>query len=83
MAAGIAKLAMDAKCLPPQPQEPEPSRDNFDGKELRMYWNFLRNPHAADWSLAERLGWLRLKGSAVTLNDLDFPAFVDRRQQKA
>jgi xylan 1,4-beta-xylosidase len=56
------------------------SRDDFDEPSLGLAWNFLRNPHERDWSLTERPGSLRLKGSAVTLNDQDSPAFVGRRQ---
>jgi xylan 1,4-beta-xylosidase len=33
-----------------------------------------------DYSLTERPGFLRLKGSAITLTDQDTPAFVGRRQ---
>jgi alpha-N-arabinofuranosidase len=41
----------------------------------------LRNPYAEDWSLTQRPGWLRLNGSAITLDTLDSPAFLGRRQQ--
>ena len=61
--------------------EVRPCRDDFETPDLRLCWNFLRNPRAGDWSLTERPGWLRLRGSAVTLSDLDSPAFVGRRQQ--
>jgi alpha-N-arabinofuranosidase len=46
-----------------------------------LCWNFLRNPQPEDWSLTERPGWLRLNGSAVTLDDQESPAFLGRRQQ--
>ncbi|WP_419876426.1 glycoside hydrolase family 43 protein [Candidatus Pristimantibacillus sp. PTI5] len=55
--------------------------DDFDGNQLRHCWNFLRNPQEGAWSLRERPGWLTLHGSAATLNDIDSPAFVGRRQQ--
>lgn len=55
--------------------------DEFDGHQLQHCWNFLRNPQDGDWSLEERLGWLTLHGSAVTLNDIASPAFIGRRQQ--
>lgn len=55
-------------------------REEFDGDKLGMSWMFLRNPREEDWSLSERQGFLRLKGSAVTLSDQDSPAFVGRRQ---
>lgn len=64
-----------------QPWPPEPARDDFDAAGLRLCWNFLRNPRAPDWSLAERPGFLRLHGSAVTLDEVDSPAWVGRRQQ--
>ena len=57
-------------------------RDNFDQKDLSLCWNFLRNPYSRDWSLVARPGFLRLHGSAISLNDLDSPAFVGRRQEQ-
>jgi xylan 1,4-beta-xylosidase len=78
---GTVELEMEAECLPPHPWEPEPTCDDFDSTTLKPYWNFLRNPRLEDWSLTERPGWLRLKGSTVTLDDVDTPAFVGRRQQ--
>jgi alpha-N-arabinofuranosidase len=56
-------------------------RDDFDQAALRPEWCFLRNPRARDWSLAARPGVLRLRGSAVTLHQVDAPAFLGRRQQ--
>ena len=55
-------------------------RDNFDSTELRLPWNFVRNPYDNDWSLTEKPGCLRLKGSKVSLQEKDSPAFVGRRQ---
>ena len=78
---GKVALEMEAECLPLNPWEKEDTRDNFDGQELRLCWNFLRNPYDEDWSLSERPGWLRLNGSAVGLDDRDSPAFVGHRQQ--
>lgn len=75
------EIDMQAECLPAHEWEADPARDDFDATRLAPKWNFLRNPHAEDWSLTERPGWLRLHGSAITLNDVDTPAFVGRRQQ--
>ena len=58
-----------------------PTRDDFDAPTLSPAWNFLRNPHARDWSLTDRPGHLRLVGSAITLDDVDSPALILRRQQ--
>lgn len=58
----------------------EPSNDLFDSTELRLHWNFVRNPYAEDWSLTERKGYLRLHGSALSFKQKDSPAFICRRQ---
>ena len=77
---GTLELTLPAPHLPQYLWKPEPARDEFSQPVLGLQWNFLRNPYAADWSLTNRPGWLRLKGSAVTMNDQDSPAFVGRRQ---
>ncbi|MCK9206090.1 MAG: glycoside hydrolase family 43 protein, partial [Salinivirgaceae bacterium] len=66
--------------LPAHKWEKEPVRDNFDNTTLDLSWNFLRNPYDNDWSLTEKPGYLRLKGSKVSLKEKDSPAFVGRRQ---
>ncbi len=77
---GRIELEMPAPKLPPHPWPAEQTRDDFDSPELDLAWNFLRNPHDGDWSLTERPGFLRLRGSAVTMSDQDSSAFVGRRQ---
>jgi alpha-N-arabinofuranosidase len=77
---GTIELTMPAPRLPQHPWPAEPSKDDFDNAQLGLQWNFLRNPYEKDYSLTERPGYLRLKGSTVTLNDQDSPAFVGRRQ---
>jgi len=72
---------MDGTGLPPRhPWPAAPVRDDFAAASLGLEWNFLRTAAAGLWSLAERPGWLRLKGTAATLNDIATPAFVGRRQ---
>jgi alpha-N-arabinofuranosidase len=79
---GTVTPRMDVKTLPPHPWPAEASRDDFDAAKLAPAWNFVRNLDPARLSLTERPGWLRLKGSTVTLDDADFPpALVARRQQ--
>lgn len=72
-------LAFDP--LPLHPWPAAPVRDEFDAPQLALCWNHLRNPQSGSWSLAERPGYLRLYGNALTLSDVDAPAFVGRRQQ--
>jgi alpha-N-arabinofuranosidase len=71
---------MRAPDLPEHLWKTEPAQDNFDSTNLPLEWNFLRNPYPQDYSLTERPGYLRLWGSAVTMNDQDSPAFVGCRQ---
>jgi xylan 1,4-beta-xylosidase len=73
-------LTMPAPDLPEKLWKKEPAKDDFDNPKLRLEWNYLRNPYAENYSLAERPGYLRLWGSAVTMNDQDSPAFIGRRQ---
>ena len=56
-----------------------PAFDDFDHLAPALCWNFLRNPHAEDWSLGENPGSLTLHGSAATLGDEASPAFLGRR----
>ncbi len=74
------ELTMPAPDLPEKLWKKEPAKDDFDNPKLRLEWNYLRNPYAENYSLAERPGYLRLWGSAVTMNDKDSPAFIGRRQ---
>ncbi|MFN3410146.1 MAG: glycoside hydrolase family 43 protein [Limisphaerales bacterium] len=71
---------LPAPNLPPHPWPPEPVREDFTARTLGVHWNHVRNPVETNYSLTARPGWLRLRGSAVTLNDVDTPTFVGRRQ---
>lgn len=79
--ARTVQLRMEAELLPAHPWPEESTRDDFDLPGLRLCWNFLRSPDPTNWSLSARPGWLRLYGSALTLDAEDSPAFVGRRQQ--
>jgi alpha-N-arabinofuranosidase len=83
---GHVEPNMPAPALPPGPAASEPAAtpaglDDFDGGALAPSWNFVRNPDSGDVSLSARPGFLRIIGSAVTLNDVASPAAVVRRQQ--
>lgn len=77
---GSIESIMFAPRLPEQPWKTEPARDEFKNLQFGLEWNFLRNPHEDEFSLTERPGYLRLKGSAVTMSGQDSPAFAGRRQ---
>ncbi len=74
------ELRMDVPTLPAHPWPAAPVRDDFDGP-LGFQWNYLRNPEPASYDLAARPGWLRLHGTALTLDDADTPTFVGVRQR--
>jgi len=77
---GRVALQMESSLLRPSPTR-APVRDDFNGPELALVWNFLRGSASDTWSLVERPGWLRLRGNAKTLDDAATPAWVGRRQQ--
>ncbi|MDR1645812.1 MAG: glycoside hydrolase family 43 protein [Tannerellaceae bacterium] len=77
---GVVQEKYPVPNLPPHPWEKEPVRDDFSSATLNLQWNFIRNPYAKDWSLTEKPGYLRLKGSALNLSEKNSPAFVGRRQ---
>ena len=54
----------------------------FDQDKLSPAWNYLRNPHPADYSLTERPGWLRLACAPLSLEKADSPAWVGQRQDR-
>lgn len=58
----------------------QPSQVDFNAP-LGFEWNYLRNPDMSAYSLSERPGTLRLKGSEFTLDDRASPTFVGRRQR--
>jgi xylan 1,4-beta-xylosidase len=67
----------------PLPLESTPDaaeRDDFASKKPALHWNFLRSAVPALYSLDERPGFLRLRGSAHGLDDVASPAWVGRRQ---
>lgn len=77
---GIVQETYPVPNLPEHVWEKEPVRDDFKNPALGLVWNFVRNPHSADWSLTEKPGSLRLKGSGISFKEKDSPAFVARRQ---
>ena len=64
-----------------RPNPPEPTRDDFTQPKLALCWNYLRNPRPELYSLSERPGFLRLRGSSDGLDDIASPAWVGRRQR--
>lgn len=78
---GMVDLEMEADLLPLENKLKWKEYDDFNEEELDYSWNFFRNYYEEDWSLKERKGYLTLHGTKISLNDLDSPAFIGRRQQ--
>ena len=55
--------------------------DDFSGKTLSLHYNFLRNPHKADYQIKPEEKKLILKGTPVTLNEADSPTWIGVRQK--
>ena len=78
---GKAKVEHDERSLPNNAVIPWVEKEDFNDKSLSPVWNFYRNPVESSWSLTEKQGYLTLYGQSCTLNDLESPSFVGRRQQ--
>jgi alpha-N-arabinofuranosidase len=79
---GTITPRMAVKTLPQHAGSDESTRDDFASARLDLAWNSVRNLDANRWSIKERTGWLRLKGSAFTLADAEGSSvFLGRRQQ--
>jgi xylan 1,4-beta-xylosidase len=79
--ADQGRVALEMETTLPLEQVPDIApRDDFGGASLAHCWNFLRNPNPELYSLEERPGYLRLRGSAHGLDDVASPAWVGRRQ---
>jgi alpha-N-arabinofuranosidase len=76
---GRVALEMQTPLALHPPPEPSP-RDDFASKSLAPRYNFLRSPDPTLYSLDERPGHLRLRGSADGLDDVASPAWLGRRQ---
>lgn len=66
--------------LPAHPW-PEQEQDPFSGPELGLQWVTMGNPTKDLWSLTERPGSLRLKGSPLPLEAGEGAAFLAFRQE--
>jgi alpha-N-arabinofuranosidase len=72
---------MTCPTLPLKPYPAVPARTDFSPDKLNLEWNYLRYPVTGNYSLSSHSGFLRLKGSAQTIEDGKSPTFVGRRIQ--
>jgi alpha-N-arabinofuranosidase len=76
--------------VPNLPRQPAPAiplsgnftyQDDFNGRELALYWEKIRTPHEQWWDLESEPGWLTLVARPFRLEDRRQPSFVGHRQQ--
>ncbi len=75
-------LQINAPTLPLKPWATEPVKDGFDNTSLGLKWNMLMYPFTPWYSLDERKGYLRLKGTADSLHETKQVAFIGTRQKE-
>jgi alpha-N-arabinofuranosidase len=78
---GVATVEMTCPTLPLKPFRAKPARTEFDADKLELEWNYIQNPDENNFSLSERKGFLRLKGSGQTINTRSTSTFTGRRLQ--
>jgi xylan 1,4-beta-xylosidase len=79
--SGTPELETPAPALPAAPFPARPAREDFDGTELPIDFQWLRSPYPAElFSLTQRPGYLRLHGRE-TLGSQFRQSLVARRQQ--
>jgi xylan 1,4-beta-xylosidase len=83
VAPSVGKVVFQgvAPNLPEHRWQTEPTCDNFESTILNYYWNFIRTPRDAFWSLVNRPGYLRILLRPEKLTERANPSFVGRRQQ--
>lgn len=67
--------------LPREALPERPVRDDFSSETFNLEWNYVRNPDESRYSLSERPGWLRLKGTSASLNAQGPQTILVRRQR--
>lgn len=77
---GHATLEINDPRLPLHSWPEIPVRDDFETATLLPHWVRLRNPEQTQYSLSDRPGWLRMRGTAATLLENASPTCVLRRQ---
>ncbi len=78
---GTITIGMTCPTLPLKPFSIKPPKTDFSEKKLGLEWNYIQLPDYTNYSLDARKGFLRLKGSELTIGKKGSPTFVGRRLQ--
>ena len=77
---GTIQIEMNCPTLPQIEMPQEPEKDDFSRTRLELYWSWLCNPDFNSYSLSARKGYLRLKATPISINQIGSPTFIGRRQ---
>ena len=77
---GTVQINMDCKTLPQVKLPKDPETDDFSQTKLAWCWSYLCNPVFENYSLTERKGYLRMKASEKTIDQVGTLTFIGRRQ---
>lgn len=78
---------LDKPALPPQPAASIPHsgnftiRDDFDGPELPIYWDFIRTPREVWYDFTTSPGSVTLRARPAAIDGFSQPSYIGRRQQ--
>ncbi len=78
---GTVNINMTCPTLPLKPFPENASMIDFNEDKLGLEWNYIRYPATENYSLSQRKGYLRLRGSEQTIEDNKSPTFTGRRIQ--
>lgn len=76
---GSVPVKMTCPTLPLKPVAAQPTRTNFNEKELSLEWNYVQPPTEGNFKLNTEKGTLTLQGSALKIGEKGNPTFVGRR----
>lgn len=65
----------------PETKYEEKYFDDFDGVDLQLYWQFVRNPDNDGWSLTDRPGYLRIYTSNGQIGQIETRNIIVRREK--
>lgn len=80
--AGLIDLEMEGPLPGETPKDVNRDfNDDFSGENLSLHYNFLRNPYKEDYQLKPGKNRLILKGTSITLNEVNSPTWIGIRQK--
>ena len=75
---GTVPVDMTCETLPLKPLPEKQTRTEFNEEKPGYEWNYIQLPDYNNYSLKEHKGYLRLKGSDVTIRQENSPVEVDK-----